>query len=111
MLRTRFLFEIVAPSLILCWAATLIYSAAFGETGYGALKALNGELDEKQAAFDALHERRLALEKRANQLNSKSLDPDLADERIRSVLGYSRDGDIVITRSEIARALKDREQP
>ena len=106
MLRTRFIFEIVAPSLILCWAATLIYTAAFGETGYGALKALNGDLEQKQAAFDALQMRRMALEKRANQLNSKSLDPDLVDERIRSVLGYSRDGDVVVSRAEIARALK-----
>jgi len=110
MLRTRFLFEIVAPALILSWAATLIYSAAFGETGYGALAALNVEREEKQAAFDALQARRMALEKRADLLSSKSLDPDLVDERIRSVLGYSRKGDVVVSREEIARALKARSE-
>lgn len=55
---------------------------------------------------DLLRARREALEKRADLLNSKSLDPDLVDERIRSILGYSREGDIVITRQELDRALK-----
>jgi cell division protein FtsB len=106
MLRSRFIFEIAVPSLLMCWAAALIYGAAAGESGYGALAALKTELEAKRAELEAVQERRLALEKRAGQLSSKSLDPDLIDERIRSILGYSREGDVVISRSELERALE-----
>lgn len=110
MLRSRFIFEVAAPSLLLCWAAILIYSAVAGEAGYRALAALEAELEDKGAEVDALHARRLALEKRADQLSSKSLDPDLVDERIRAILGYSRAGDVVISRGEIDQALRARER-
>ena len=105
MFRVRFLIDIVAPALILCWAAIFIYSAAAGQSGFGALSALNREVETKAADVDALRARRIALEKNANQLASKSLDPDLAEERIRKILGYVRDGDVVITAHELEEAL------
>lgn len=106
MLRTRFIFEVVAPSVLLCWAAAMVYSAVIGENGYRALAALNVEVEARRAEVDALRARRLALEKRADQLNPKSLDPDLIDERIRAVLGYSRPGDVVVSREDLDRALR-----
>ena len=100
MLNLRFLAEIVFPALVLCWAAVLIYSAVAGSTGYRALSALETELEDKTAEVDVLKARREALATRADLLNSRSLDPDLVDERIRAVLGYSREGDIIIPRRE-----------
>ena len=105
MFRVRFLIDIVAPALLLCWAAIFIYSAAAGQSGFGALSALNREVETKAAEVDALRARRIALEKNANQLASKSLDPDLAEERIRKILGYVRDGDVVVTAQELDEAL------
>lgn len=102
----RFVAEIVFPVLVLCWAAILIYSAVAGDSGYRALGALEAELEDKVAEVDALQLRREALAKRADLLNSKSLDPDLVDERIRDVLGYSREGDIVIPRRELDAVLR-----
>ncbi|GJL95642.1 MAG: hypothetical protein DHS20C05_20470 [Hyphococcus sp.] len=101
----QFLLNIVAPALLLCWAATIIYSAVAGDRGYQALSRLEAEVELKAAEVDALRERRMSLQRRANQLNSKSLDPDLIDEQIRSVLGYTRDGDIVIPRRVLDNAL------
>ena len=106
MFRSAFLFEIVLPAVIVCWAATLLYSAVASDTGYRALAMLESEVAAKTGEVDALREHRLALEKRADLLNSGSLDPDLADERIRAILGYSRDGDIVIPRREVDRLLE-----
>lgn len=106
MLRARFLFEIVLPALIVCWAAVMVYSAVASDTGYRALSSLEAELLDKTAEVDALRARRQALEKQADLLNSKSLDPDLVEERIRSVLGYSREGDVVISRRELDRLLE-----
>jgi len=96
MLRTKFLFDVVAPSLLLCWAAILAYTAFVGDSGYYALSALDAALAEKETEVEMLRARRMALEKRADLLNPKSLDPDLMDERIRIILGYSREGDIVV---------------
>ncbi len=105
MFRVRFLIDIVAPALILFWAGIFIYNAAAGQSGFGALSALNREVDAKAAEVDALRARRLSLEKVADQLASKSLDPDLAEERIRKILGYARQGDVIVTAQELEEAL------
>jgi len=107
MFRVRFLIDIVAPALILCWAAIFIYSGVAGQSGFGALSALKREVGAKAAEVDALRARRIAMEKTADQLASKSLDPDLAEERIRTILGYTREGDVVVTAAELDRALEN----
>lgn len=106
MLRSKFIFDVLAPSCILFWAAILVYSAVFSDTGYRALSSLEFEAAALTEEVDQLRVRREALEKRADLLNSKSLDLDLVDERIRAILGYSRDGDVVITSTELDRALR-----
>lgn len=107
MLRSRFLLDIAFPALVLCLTAILLYSAVVSDTGYRSLARLQKEAEIEATKLDALETRRRALEKRANLLNSKSLDPDLLDERIRSVLGYSREGDVVIPRRELDRLLDE----
>ncbi len=108
MLRSKFIFNVLAPSFILTWTAALVYSAVFSDTGYRALSNLEAEVEVLSEEVTLLREHRDALQKRAVLLSSKSLDPDLIDERIRSVLGYSREGDISISRRELDRALKNR---
>ena len=105
MFRLRFLFEILLPALVLCWAAIFFHNAAAGESGFGALSSLKREAAAKAAEVDALRARRQALEAHANQLSSRALDPDLAEERIRSVLGYAREGDVIVTAQELEKAL------
>jgi cell division protein FtsB len=105
MLRSKFIFDVLAPAFILCWAAILVYSAVFSDTGYRALAAFEAEAETLTKEVNLLRARRDVLQKRAILLNSKSLDPDLIDERIRSVLGYSREGDISISRRELDRVV------
>ncbi|WP_425409087.1 FtsB family cell division protein [Hyphococcus sp.] len=107
MLRIRFLFDIAFPALVMCLTAILTYSAVVSDTGYRTLSGLQSKAETETKRLDALSDRRKALEKRANLLNSKSLDPDLLDERIRNVLGYSREGDVVIPRRELDRLLDE----
>lgn len=106
MLRSRFLLDVLIPTLMLCWAAVLIYSAVVSDTGYRALAELEAEALQKTAEADALRARRLMLEHRADLLKSKSLDPDMIDERIRTLLGYSREGEIVVPRRDLEPLLK-----
>lgn len=107
MLRSRFLLDIAFPALVMCLTAILLYSAVVSDTGYRSLARLREEAAVEATKLDALEARRKALEKRADLLNSGSLDPDLLDERIRAVLGYSREGDVVVPRREIDRLLDE----
>ncbi|WP_411818406.1 FtsB family cell division protein [Hyphococcus sp. DH-69] len=107
MLRSRFLLEIAFPALVICLTSVLLYSAVASDTGYRALAEARKEAEMKSAELEALVERRRALEKNADLLNSKSLDPDMLDERIRAILGYSKEGDVVIPRRELDRLLSE----
>ncbi len=105
MLRSQFLLEIAFPALVMCLTAILLYSAVVSDTGYRSLAKLREQAADQTEKLDALQTRRMALEKRADLLNSKSLDPDLLDERIRTILGYSKEGDVVIPRRELDQLL------
>lgn len=105
--------DVVVPALFACWIAWLAYGAFAGAAGFRVLTDLQKRLIEQRSEVAELQARRAALAKRADLLNPKSLDPDMIDERIRAVLGYARDGDIVVPRSEIERltAAKKGDQP
>lgn len=110
MLSKPFIFGIVIPSLILCWTAMNAYGAIAGQSGYRELTLLQEDVRANTEILDALRARRVKLQKRADQLNPKSLDPDLIDEKIRSILGYSRDGDMVISRKALDEILAQNRQ-
>ena len=69
------------------------------------------EAARKEAALAMARERRIALEKRADLLHPRALDPDMIDERIRAVLGYVQQGDIVVPRSEFERIIDAVREP
>lgn len=97
--------DIIAPALFACWVAYMAYGAVAGAAGFRVLKKLEADLAAQRAELEGIEARRAALERRAKLLNPKSLDRDMIDERIRSVLGYAREGDIVIPRAEVERLL------
>lgn len=99
----------VGPLLVAAYIVYLTYGAISGAAGYSALKRLRAEETALRAEVDAISARRQAMQKRADLLNPRSLDPELMEERIRAVLGYAREGDIVVPRAEIDRILRARE--
>ncbi|HOP19121.1 MAG TPA: septum formation initiator family protein [Parvularculaceae bacterium] len=102
----KFFTDVVAPVLLALWVAYLGYGAIAGAAGYRVLAELRAEADEKQTALDEIIEKRRVLERHADLLNPKSVDPDMLDERIRAVLGYAHPDDIVVPREELQRMLK-----
>jgi len=104
-MRLGFVLEITIPALLLGWATLLVVGAATSQTGYGALAERRAERDVLAAEVAGLAARRREMEHRADLLNSAGLDPDMVDERIRSVLGFARPGDIVVRRDELRTAL------
>ncbi|MFQ5563916.1 MAG: septum formation initiator family protein [Parvularculaceae bacterium] len=107
----RFLFTVLLPALCVCWAAFLAFEAVAGAAGYRALAGLQGEARILQDEVEAMRARRLWLERRASLLHSRGLDADMADERIRAVLGYAREGDFVIPRDALKAVIEDAERP
>lgn len=97
--------DVLAPALVACWIAYIAYGAVAGAAGFRVLSKLETELAAKRADLAEVEARRSALEHRADLLNPKSLDRDMVEDRVRSVLGYARAGDIVVPRSEVERLL------
>lgn len=104
------IWDLVGPAIIICWTALFAYDAVVGAMGVRALKDLEAEAAEKAAEVAALVEQRDRLERVADQLNPKSLDPDMVEEKIRTVLGYVAEGDVVIPREELDALLKAGEE-
>ncbi|MEQ1930852.1 MAG: septum formation initiator family protein [Parvularculaceae bacterium] len=97
--------DVALPALFACWIVYLAYGAVAGAASYRTLRDLHEEVALRKAELAGIVARHEALQKRAELLNPKSLDPDMIDERVRAVLGYARAGDIVLPRSEIDRLL------
>jgi cell division protein FtsB len=104
-MRWRLLADVVAPALMICWIANFAYEAALGPTGYRALHGLKRDIVATSAQLSHLIEERSRLERIAEQLNPKSLDPDLVDEKIRVVLGYVDEEEQVVPRDQLDQLL------
>ncbi len=105
-LSWRLVRDIVAPALFTCWIAYFAYDAMVGATGYRVLRSLKAEAAARTVEVDALSEERRRLERLAQQLNPRSLDPDIVDEKVRSVLGYVEKDDVVIPRDQLEEVLE-----
>lgn len=106
----RLVLDVIAPAFFTCGIAYFAYDAVIGATGFRALRTLEAEAEAKSAEVEALSAERRRLEIVAAQLNPRSLDPDMADEKIRTILGYVDKGDLVIPRDQLEEILKNAEQ-
>lgn len=106
----RLVVEVIAPAFSICWIGYFTYGAVVGATGVRALKALEAEVQAKSSEVAELAAERRRLQIVAYQLNSNSLDRDMAEEKIRTVLGYAEEGDLVISRDQLEEILNRAEQ-
>jgi len=102
----RFCLRTAIPALCAFMIASLAVSAVIGPNGLRADAALQRERDSLRREVEALNAHRAELRLVADQLNSRSLNPDLVDEKIRSVLGYVAPGDYVVPKAELERMLE-----
>ena len=96
--------------MLVCLIASEAYSAFAGPSSYARLAVLKEEIAEREAALAGIEARRDRLALHASQLHPHSLDPDLVDERIRSVLGFVAEEDMVIPADEIERLISESRQ-
>ena len=88
--------QVVVPVLGIALLAYFAYHAIQGDRGLFAWMALNQQLKQTHALADAVAAQRAELENRVQRLSSASLDPDLLDERVRAMLNYARQDEVVI---------------
>lgn len=86
----------VFPLLSACAIFYFGYHAMHGEYGFAAYVKLNQKIAALQAEHADLVAQRSQLEHRASQLRPDSLDPDMLDERARTLLGFAHPDDVVI---------------
>ncbi len=102
----KLIFDVILPALAVCWTFVLALDMVAGPSGLRALAEARADVSARRAELAEIAARREALERTANQLNRRSLDPDMLDEKLRSVLGYAAQGEIVIPRDELERHLE-----
>lgn len=68
----------------------------FGPRGYLSLQRLEETYEVKKAQHHKLLTEREALESNVRLMRPTSLDPDMADEQARKILGYTKSDEIVI---------------
>ena len=88
--------QVVVPVLGIALLAYFAYHAIQGDRGLFAWMALNQQLKQTHALADAVAAQRAELENRVGRLSSASLDPDILDEQVRTMLNYARQDEVVI---------------
>ena len=88
--------QVVVPVLGIALLSYFAYHAIQGDRGLFAWMALNQKLKQTHALADAVAAQRSELENRVERLSSASLDLDLLDERVRAMLNYARQDEVVI---------------
>ena len=82
--KTRILNGVVI--LMLCY---FVFHSIYGSRGIIAYFKLQSELENSHVKLEALRAERLEIENRTKLLRHGSIDRDMLDEKIRSVLGFS----------------------
>lgn len=74
----------------------LVWHVVAGERSMFRLMSLERSIAKVSLQYDREHTRREQLELRVVKLRPGSIDPDLLEERARSVLGYARPDEQVV---------------
>lgn len=88
------------PVLTVTFLGYFAYHAIEGDHGFKAWVRLTGERAELLEKAEQAHARRAALENKVALLKPDNLDPDLLSERVREVLGFAHQNEVVIYDAE-----------
>lgn len=72
------------------------YHAVFGHRSVLALSSLNAQIETSVAKGDIVSSERQYLEGRVLAMRPDSMNPDMVEERARTILGYKRVDEVVV---------------
>ena len=87
---------LVAPVLGLALTGYFAYHLVEGDRGLRAWMRLTQELRSAKTALSDVSTERARLERRASNMRSEHLDPDLLDSQVRRTLDFAAPDEIVI---------------
>lgn len=101
--------QIAGPVIGITVVAYFAYHSIQGDRGMIALGKLRQDVEQLQAQVLDARAERMEMERSVHALRSASLDPDLLEERARSLLGYGHAEELVviIKPPQIPRAVAD----
>lgn len=102
----HFIVNVASPALCISATLYLSYGAFFGASGFRALIETRREISAEEMEVRALRDRRERLAHAAGLLKPQALDPDMVEEKIRSVLGYAAEGELIVPRDELDRLIE-----
>lgn len=83
----------------MCLCLYFTYHALSGSRSLMQMVTLKSQIETTKQERDILQIERKALEKKVSMMRPGSLDKDLLEERVRVVLGYKDENDLVILRN------------
>ena len=98
----RRVWEILAPALVILLIAYFGYHAVQGHNGLLSYLRLEKELTAQEFQLAQATAERVALERRIHLMRPSSINPDILDEQVRAVLGFAREGEVIIYLDENA---------
>ena len=88
--------QAIGPTIGACVVGYFVYYAVQGDRGLIAMKQLQAEIVRAETVLAQVTSERERMEHRANLLKSENLDPDMLDERARTLLNLASARDVVI---------------
>ncbi len=79
-----------------CLSIYFAYHLVAGERSYLRLISLESQIEKTQDLYAQTKENRQAVEHKVVMMRPGSIDPDLLEEQVRTVLGYTRADEKVI---------------
>jgi cell division protein FtsB len=92
--------QIALPVLGICLLGYFFYHFLHGERGLFAWLAINRQIEDARKEVAATAAERAELERRVSLLGSRSLDLDMLDERVRTMLNYGHPDELVILHAD-----------
>ncbi|WP_046023185.1 septum formation initiator family protein [Magnetospira sp. QH-2] len=88
--------QVAGPVLGACLVAYFAFHVFNGDRGFRAWVQLREEVKQVELLAAQVAEDRQSWERRVHLLHPNSLDPDLLDERVRAMLNYAGEDDLII---------------
>ncbi len=87
----------IMPSLIMFGLCLYFaFYLVFGPRGLLSLERLESDVTVQASVHEDLKKTRESLEANVRLMRPNSLDPDMADEQVRRILGYGKKDEVVI---------------
>ena len=84
-----------------CLSFYFCYHLIAGQRGYFRLISLESRIANISSEYESLKIEREAVEKKVVMMRPGSIDRDLLEERVRYVLGYTYDNEIILLQNSL----------